>query len=289
MAKRNDGKLNQLEHLLPEGLIVDAAWLTHHGYSSALRSHYVTAGWLEQISRSVYRRPAGAYTRATLSWQQVVISLQTILNAPPLVVGGRTALDLHGYAHYLSRETREVHLYGSHKPPGWLQKLPLDVRFVLHNDGRLFRNAPVTRHLSSLAWDVRGDHGRDDTVFRGGGLTALQWGQWDWPLTLSTPERAILELLDELPRNESFHQVDMLMEGLVDLSPRRLQALLRDCSSVKVKRLFFFFADRHAPSWLKRLDRSVIDLGSGKRMLVRGGRLDPRYQITVPEDLSAVP
>ena len=36
-----------------------------------------------------------------------------------------------------------------------------------------------------------------------------------------------------------------------------------------------------------RLDRDGIDLGKGKRMLVRGGKLDPKYQITVPEDLDA--
>ena len=53
------------------------------------------------------------------------------------------------------------------------------------------------------------------------------WGQWDWPLTLSTLERAGLELLDELPERESFHQVDKLMEGLSNLSPRRLQKLPR--------------------------------------------------------------
>ena len=56
----------------------------------------------------------------------------------------------------------------------------------------------------------------------------------------------MLELLDELPERETFHQVDMLMEGLTNLSPRRLQKLLADCRSVKVKRLFFFFADRHS-------------------------------------------
>jgi hypothetical protein len=66
-----------------------------------------------------------------------------------------------------------------------------------------------------------------------------------------------------------------------------LQKLLEDCKSVKVKRLFFFFADRHNHAWLKRLDRSRIDLGKGKRMLVRGGKLDPTYEITVPEDLYA--
>ena len=39
---------------------------------------------------------------------------------------------------------------------------------------------------------------------------------------LSSPERASLELLDEVPQPESFHQADVLMEGLRNLSPRRL-------------------------------------------------------------------
>jgi len=121
-----------------------------------------------------------------------------------------------------------------------------------------------------------------------GDFNVKPWGQWEWPLTLSTPERAILELLDELPDAESFDQVDKLMEGLSTLSPRRLQKLLQDCKNVKVKRLFFFFADRHQHAWLKRLNKESIDFGKGKRMLVKGGKLDRSYLITVPEALNGV-
>jgi hypothetical protein len=77
------------------------------------------------------------------------------------------------------------------------------------------------------------------------------------------------------------------MEGLGNLSPRKLQTLLVACRSVKVKRLFLWFAERHQHAWLKKLDRSRIDLGRGKRMLVRGGKLDPKFNITVPESLDA--
>ena len=104
---------------------------------------------------------------------------------------------------------------------------------------------------------------------------------------LSTPERAVLELLDELPGRETFHQADVLMEGLPSLSPKRMSRLLAECRSVKVKRLFLWFAERHGHPWLERLDRGGIDLGKGKRMLVRGGKLDPTYQITVPVNLDA--
>ncbi len=108
-----------------------------------------------------------------------------------------------------------------------------------------------------------------------------------WPLLVSTPERAFLELLDELPKRETFHNVDVIAEGLRTLSPTRLQKLLEDCRSVKVKRLFFWFAERHGHRWLARIDRDRVSLGSGKRMLVKGGRLDSKYLITVPEDLGA--
>jgi hypothetical protein len=270
MAKQTLGKLNWLERNLPEGLVVDAAWLTRHGYSTSLRTQYVAAGWLEQPARRVFRRGRGP-----LTWQQVVISLQTLLEFP-LVVGGRTALELQGYAHYLSRETTEVHLYGPKPPPRWLHALPLKVRFVYHNDQTLFRNHPITRGLTNLSWNVaKGEGVSVDSIH--GSFMVQPWGQSDWPLTLSTPERAILELLDELPKRESFHQVDVLMDGLATLSPNRLQ-----------KRLFFFFADRHPHAWLKRLDKKTVNLGEGKRMLVKGGKLNLAYGLTVPEDLSGV-
>jgi len=281
MAKQSANKLNLLEQHLPEGLLVDASWLSKQGYSTSLLSQYVAAGWLEQPARSVYRR-----RRGSLSWQQVVISLQTLLEYP-LVVGGRTALEVQGYAHYLARETREVHLYGPERPPNWLQKLPIGVHFLYHNDRKLFRNEPATRGPSSLRWNLAEGKGSGNDPIHNT-FIVQPWGQWDWPLTLSTPERALLELLDELPKRESFEQVDKLMEGLTNLSPRRLQKLLEDCRSVKVKRLFFFFADRHRHAWLKQVKKAEIDLGTGKRMLVKGGRLDPTYEITVPEALDAV-
>jgi len=256
MAMQNKGKLNQLQELLPEGLLADAAWLSRKGYSTALRSQYVSAGWLTQPVRGVYRRAHG-----TASWQQAVVSLQThLLSDAVPVVGGRTALELQGYGHYLPQDEREVYFYGNRKPPNWLTKLPLDAVFVFRKDGTLFRNDPVTTGTTSVPWK-------------------------DWPLTLSTPERAVLQLLDELPARESFHQVDKLFEGLANLSPHRLQKLLADCKSVKVKRLFFFFADRHRHGWLKHLNKKKVDLGSGKRVLVKDGKLDPAYQITLPEEL----
>jgi hypothetical protein len=273
MAEQTEGKLNRLERLLPEGLLVDSAWLSRHGYSTSLRSQYVAAGWLEQPTRQVYGR-----RRGSLSWQQVVISLQKLLGQN-LAVGGRSALELEGFAHYLAHEKKEVHLYGPKRPPNWLHKLPLGVQFVYHNSTRLFTPTPAS---ATMNFSEPGHESLPPD------LVAQPWGQWEWQLILSSPERAVLELMDELPDHESFHQVDKLTEGLANLSPRRLENLLLDCRNVKVKRLFFFFADRHRHAWLKHINKSAINLGKGKRMLVRGGKLNTQYQITVPEDLDAV-
>jgi Transcriptional regulator, AbiEi antitoxin, Type IV TA system/Transcriptional regulator, AbiEi antitoxin N-terminal domain len=276
MVRQKRRPLNRLERELPEGILVDTGWLKRHGYSRQLLNHYVHAGWLEQPARGVYRRPRGS-----LTWQQLVISLQAFLDYP-LAVGGRTALELQGYAHYLSHRQSEVHLYGPKPPPTWLKKLRLEVRFEYHNDHRLFRKHLVAPELKQLI------HSESRPKEREASLTDMAWGPWDWKLVLSSPERAVLELLDQLPKHATFHQVDMLMEGLANLRPRRLQQLLADCKSVKVKRLFFFFAQRHQHAWLKSLKKENFDLGTGKRMLVKGGKLDPTYQITVPENLNAV-
>lgn len=281
MGTEIKAKLNWIQHNLPEGLVVDAAWLERQGFSSALRSKYVSHGWLDQVARGVYRRPHAHLPTPggedAPRWQNVVISLQTLLGCP-VAVGGRSALEQQGFAHYLAFSgPREVHLYGDAALPGWVSKLKLDARFVFHNAKKLFKEECVSRGGLAAA-------GAESAR---GGFIRQPWGHREWPIIMSAPERAILELLDEVPRRETFHQADMLMEGLRNLSPRRLQRLLTDCRGVKVKRLFLWFAERHNHAWLNKLDRGGIGLGQGKRMLVRGGKLDPKYKITVPEDLHA--
>lgn len=282
MGIHKKDKINSLQRLLPEGLIADAAWLEKHGYSRGLRYKYVAQGWLDQVARSVYRRPAPKLSeegaQEQLRWQAVVISLQTLLDRP-YTVGGRTALELQGYAHYLSGSHREIHLYGTRQPPVWLSKLSLENRLVFHNQKRLFKQKKNARASRSLT--------NSDNNFVHSSYTSQPWGQWEWPLVMSSPERAILELLEEVPLRETFHQADVLVEGLRNLSPRRLRALLLACHNVKVKRLFLWFAERHQHAWFNKLDRTDIDLGKGKRMLVKGGKFDAKFNITVPESMNA--
>ncbi len=104
-------------------------------------------------------------------------------------------------------------------------------------------------------------------------------------MAISSPERAILELLHELPAHESFDQADALFDGLATLSPSRLRRLLPLCHHVRTLRLFAWFAKRHDPPWLRHVGLDKLDLGSGKRQVVPGGVMDPELGITVPGDM----
>jgi hypothetical protein len=41
-------------------------------------------------------------------------------------------------------------------------------------------------------------------------------------------------------------------------------------------------AEKKEHAWLLKLDVSKVNLGKGKRMIVRQGRFDAKYRITVP-------
>lgn len=279
MSTQRGQKLNSLQHLLPEGLVVSAAWLEDRGYSSALRGKYVANGWLKQPARGIYTRP-GAETR----WQHLIISLQSLMRQP-VAVGGLSALELQGYGHYVPLGKRQrVYLYTETRLAKWVQEVDPSLHFEQRNANRLFKEADIEHAVTKLPdLTVPADHAETSQI--SGGLRRFAWGDREWPMIVSSPERATLEFLDEIPNRQSFEHAADLFTGLVNLSPRKLQKLLERCDSVKVTRLFLWFAERYEHAWLKHLDVSAINIGSGKRVIAKSGRLDSKYQITVPEHL----
>ena len=73
------------------------------------------------------------------------------------------------------------------------------------------------------------------------------------------------------------------MENLIGLRPDVVQQLLEQCRSIKVKRLFLFLAQRLQHPWFEMLDFSRVDIGKGKRSIVKHGVLEKKYQITIPK------
>jgi hypothetical protein len=88
-----------------------------------------------------------------------------------------------------------------------------------------------------------------------------------------------------MPKEISLDECYELMEGLNNLVPGLVQQLLEKCTSVKVKRLFLYLAEKSDHEWMKFLNKAKIDLGKGKRSFAKKGVYVPQYQITVSKDL----
>lgn len=248
----------QLKSLLPPGMLATKQWLVTQG----LNPHF-----LDNAVRSKTLLPltAGVFAQFTdqVSWKGVIASLQRV-TAEPIHIGGLSALEMAGLAQYVSPNAEQIHLYAVAPLPRWLSRLSALVS--------------VRGHSTKALWPAEV---MADSVF----VKQEQWREGLPPLFFSCPEKAILEVLADVPSAISFEHADELMQGLHNLSPRKLDALLRACVSVKVKRLFFWLADRQQFAWLNKLDSANYDLGSGKRLLATEGRLDNKWLITVPKHM----
>jgi Transcriptional regulator, AbiEi antitoxin, Type IV TA system/Transcriptional regulator, AbiEi antitoxin N-terminal domain len=243
-----------LEKILPEGLVVDRAWLYAQGVSRPNIDYYLRTKRLEAVARGAYRRPG-----PPLKWEHFVYSLQAL--GYSVHVGGRAALELQGYTHYLSMSGKQqIDLYGvRHIPASLLMSSP-PIKLVVHSVD-LFNEVPTEA------------------------ITTKPFGHWDWLIKYATPELALLELLSAVNSEADFSVMDKFFESAVTLRPSLLNNLLGTCKQVKAKRLFLWFANRYHHAWLKQIEASKINLGSGKRVIVTGGALDKQYQITVPREM----
>ncbi len=104
-------------------------------------------------------------------------------------------------------------------------------------------------------------------------------------IKISGAARALMECLYLAPRKQELMECYELMEGLNNLPPKQVQTLLEICQSVKVKRLFLYMAEKAQHSWFEQLDVTKVDLGKGKRSIVKSGVLIDKYGITVPKKL----
>lgn len=270
MAEQNRQKLNRLLAELGDADFVSARWLRSHGYSTALVAGYVKNGWLQSPARGVYMAAAGVAT-----WEGALHSLQQ-RERLRLHAGARFALALYGHEHYLRMQgVREVTLYGPDRLPGWATTLALDVRFV-HVGLGPFPPAGLTLSANT-----------SDEELHAEGLERLVVSSTTDCVVVANAERAMLELCHAARDAADVHEAHATLQGMSGLRPSEVNALLRRCQSIKAKRLFLALADRANHAWLEHLDMEGVDLGRGKRALFPGGRLDPRYQITLPADLES--
>ena len=251
-----------LFNLVPIGQITTRRYLLSQNFTGHSLDNYLKSSQLRLVVKGVYCRSEGE-----ISWQGVVASLPQLLSRP-VVVGGLTALEIHGYAQYLNLgDVRHVHLYSPEYCPNWVKKVieALDgVKLCWHSTGRLWRKGwPEKPMIKDYLWRE--------------GSTVMQ---------LSLVEQAVLEMLMTVPEQTSVEHANELIQGMTSLSPNRLSSLLLACKNVKVKRLFFWHADRYTYPWREVLNEEDYDLGKGKRVVFKGGKLDKHYMITVPTNLA---
>jgi hypothetical protein len=239
---------NKLLQLLPEGIVTSRHWL-------------MAQGW-EPVAYGVYKRPFG-----TVTWQGLLFSLQSIFELD-VVAGGLTALGLQGYGQYMPlSEQQRVDVYTSQLLPTWIEGVVKSTTFILHSNKEWLGRSKTVAELAELQKFTKDYQWKTDAV----------------PVKISMPERAILEVLSQVPEKISFDHARELIQGMSSLSPRKLQVLLETCQNRKVVRLFCWMAEMQDYPWFKKLDISRLNMGTGKRVLLKGGKWNAKYQITVPQ------
>ena len=89
-------------------------------------------------------------------------------------------------------------------------------------------------------------------------------------------------MLYHVPTKVSFEEATLITENMISLRPGLVQNLLESCNSIKVKRLFMYLVEKHEHTWVQKVDLSNVYFGEGKRSIVKNGKLDKKYNITIP-------
>lgn len=244
-------KINSIRNQVSQEGIMLTSWLETKGISRSDLSNYVKHNTLKRVATGVYK-----YPETELSLYGILSSYQTQENLR-YHLGAATALELKGFSHYIPMGKPQAVIFTPRtKPlPKWILSTSLDMTIV------------------DLTTKVFPDIGIANIHFNGNYLK------------VSSPERAIMECLLMYPMHTNLQDVYYLMEMLNALRSTLVQKLLEECTSIKVKRLFLYLAEKARHRWFDNLDLSKISLGSGTRSLVSGGVKNSKYDIMIPKEL----
>lgn len=250
MNRFSSAKIKNILHDWPTGMVVTYSWLAAYDVYPQLVDHYVKYGWLEKLAKGAFAKLGDKPT-----WAGAIYALQQQLYLP-IHIGGRTAIEIQGYGHYARLKPRlDLYAQSGVKLPAWFKKLDFNNATFHYTATSLFGKSTLEIHKQSID---------------------------NFGLNCSSLERAMLEMLAFIPQHYGYEEAAHLMESLRGLRPGVVQALLEQCHSIKAKRLFLHLAALCNHDWLKRIDISKVDLGSGIRKLPGGTLFDKAYQLYVP-------
>lgn len=247
-------KINQILGEWQQGDVHTLTWFLSRGVQQRTAFKYSESGALKKIGVGVFARPLDR-----LSWLGAIRAMQEELELK-VHVGAKSALELQGSAHNLQLAARpELNLIMAPTTsiPKWVKSNDWGVELQLSRSNLIKSKQELVK-------------------FTDQGIT----------IQISSREQAILELLNTLDFSNGFETAENYLTSLFNIRPKVMQELLERCNSVKVKRVFLFLAETMDLPVFKNLDIAGIDLGKGKRVIVKSGRFDPKYQITVPLEKS---
>ena len=254
MGIKKTTKLNKLLSNWPNGQVMTASYLASEGYSYQLLQKYIKSRWLHKIGQGAFNK-----LNSTETCHGVLNALKEQLKIK-IHLGGLSSLEYYGFSHYVnSSQEKTCFVYNdAHavtRLPAWTQSLSINVR---HVKKVIFKTdlGVVSKESDKINFSV------------------------------SRPERAILELISLCPKLYSLQFVSEHVESLQLLDGRLVQALLEECKSVKIKRLFLYFADSLSLPCFNSLDVSKVDLGCGKRVIGSGGLYISKYKLSIPENIN---
>ncbi len=242
-------KINQILTEWKEGDLHSLKWLRSRGISQRLAYKYADKlKALERVGPGIYKRVG-----EPINWMGVIRLFQEEIDLK-IHVSSKTALELHGHSHYLPMGEKKIYIrsYSCTLLPKWTKLLPSKWELIYKRSKMFPPNV---------------------------GLLAKNFNKF--PLIIASRELAILELIDSLNLENTLETIENNMSGLVTLRGDVVQNLLEECSSIKVKRVFLALAEKLNLPFFKDLDLSKINLGKGKRVIVKGGELNKKYNITV--------
>lgn len=245
-------KINQILTKWLPGDVHTLRWFEKKGVSQRVAYGYSESHSIQKIGAGAFCLPDDK-----ISWFGATRAMQQELQMP-VHVGARTALELQGVAHNIGRSARPIITFIAS------QKINIP-QWVRNNDWQ----AELSFKQSSLI-----DGEQSLTTYTANGLE----------IKISTREQAILEFIDGLDLSHSFETAENYLSQLMTLRPTLVQELLTRCTSIKVKRVFLYLADKMTMPFFSKLMLDAIDLGAGKRVVVKGGKLDKTYNITVPRE-----
>ena len=218
MNTQNETNLKHLLSNTPANIVLTSKYLAKSGFSHNLQKIYERSGWLTRLYDGAYVKLG---EKIDINGALYAIQEQLGLSVH---IGGTSALnEYYNIRHNISFNTK-YQLIGTRgeKLPKWF----------------------VSLYSKEIEFNR--------TTFLPDRFSLTEQKKGNFSVKIPTPERAILEMLYLVPQKITLNEAYQIIETIAIAKPKEFQSLLEQCSSIKVKRLFLYIAEKLIIHGLKK-------------------------------------